>query len=103
MPNRFNGLLNQKNQKIKLSYSKMGITVYILYSNQFNKTYVGQTNNLIKRLKYHNSGQVKSTKRYIPWEMLYFEEYSSRSEAMRREKWFKSKTGRKKISEILQN
>ena len=67
------------------------------------KNYVGQTNNLSHRLKYHNSGKVKSTKRYILWELLYSEGYPSRGEAMKREKWFKSKTGREKISEILQN
>ncbi len=81
----------------------MSIIVYILYYNKFKKTYVGQTNNLIDRLEYHNSGKVKSTKRYIPWEVLYSEKFPSRSEAMKQEKWFKGKTGRKMISEILRN
>jgi len=33
--------------------------------------------------------------------MIYFETFSTRAEAMKREKWFKSKSGRKKIAEIL--
>jgi putative endonuclease len=46
---------------------------------------------------------VKSTKPYIPWVLIYSESFHSRAEAMKREKWFKSKASRKKISEILKN
>jgi putative endonuclease len=77
--------------------------LYILYSPKFVKTYVGQTNNLEKRLVLHNSAKVKSTKPYIPWILIHSESFSSRSEAMKREAWFKSRVGRKKIAEILKN
>ncbi|HSW56470.1 MAG TPA: GIY-YIG nuclease family protein [Ignavibacteriaceae bacterium] len=76
---------------------------YILYSPKFIKTYVGQTDNLEKRLVLHNSAKVKSTKPFIPWVLIHSESFTSRAEAMKREKWFKSKSGRKKISEILKN
>ena len=77
--------------------------VYILYSFSFNRTYVGQTDNLEDRLEnYHNAGKVRSTKAYIPWVMIHSEKFSSRAEAMKKEKWFKSSTGRKLIKEILQ-
>ncbi len=75
--------------------------VYLLYSPSFQKTYVGQTEALSNRLAKHNSGKVKSTKPYKPWQQLYHETFPTRTEAMIREKWFKSKIGRKKISEIL--
>ncbi|MBA4311699.1 MAG: endonuclease [Chlorobiaceae bacterium] len=75
--------------------------VYLLFSKEFNRTYVGQTQNLENRLDYHNSGKVRSTKHHRPWIILYDEEFRSRSEAMKREKWFKSSVGRKFIRELL--
>jgi len=79
----------------------MNYFVYILYSVIFKRTYVGQTDNISNRLLYHNSGKVKSTKPYKPWILMYSEVFMTRSEAMKREQWYKSSGGRKKISEIL--
>ena len=81
----------------------MNYFVYILYSPKFVKTYVGQTDNLENRLVLHNFGKVKSTKPFIPWLLIYSESFTSRAEAMKREAWFKSRAGRKKISEFLKN
>ena len=53
------------------------------------------TSNLEKRLLEHNSGNTKSTKPYLPWEILYKEEFSSRVEARKRELYLKSAAGRK--------
>jgi putative endonuclease len=77
--------------------------LYILYSPVFIKTYVGQTDNLNGRLFYHNTGKVKSTKPFRPWILIYSKSFTTRTDAMIREKWFKSSAGRKKISEILNN
>ncbi len=79
----------------------MDYFIYILYSPSFKRTYTGQTDNLDNRLTLHNLGKVKSTKPYVPWNLIHSELFASRSEAMKREKWFKSSSGRKKISEIL--
>ena len=79
----------------------MNFFLYILYSPAHNRTYTGQTKNLEEMIDYHNAGKVRSTKPYIPWKLIYSETYSSRVEAMKREKWFKSNIGRKKIAEIL--
>jgi putative endonuclease len=77
--------------------------VYVLKSPNTDKLYKGQTDDLSKRLKQHNSGKVKFTKAYIPWEIIYFEELSTREEAVVREKFLKSGIGReflkKKFSE----
>jgi putative endonuclease len=75
--------------------------LYILYSPFFKRTYTGQTDNLDNRLNCHNSGKVKSTKPYRPWMIIYTESFNSRARAMKKEKWFKSKSGREKISLIL--
>ncbi|MBI5020217.1 MAG: GIY-YIG nuclease family protein [Ignavibacteriales bacterium] len=75
--------------------------VYIIYSQKFKRTYVGQTRNLENRLSFHNYGKVRSTKYYRPWLLLYYEEFATRSEAMNRERWYKTPTGRKMIGELI--
>lgn len=47
-----------------------------------------------KRLKMHNSGKVRSTKGYRPWEIVYSEEFETREQAREREKFLKSGYGR---------
>jgi putative endonuclease len=64
---------------------------------------VGITNNLERRLKEHNSGKHFYTKRYLPWEIVYFEKFISREKAREREKYYKSAAGRKKLKTILEN
>jgi len=68
--------------------------VYVLYSKNFDRIYIGQTSNISIRIKKHNEGRVKSTKAYIPWEIVYSESYSTRAEAMKREKELKTHRGR---------
>lgn len=47
--------------------------------------YTGWTNNLEKRLRAHNSGKgAKYTKNRRPVELVYFEEYDTKQEAMKR-------------------
>lgn len=69
--------------------------VYVLKSLSTSKHYIGYTSNLEKRIKDHNSGLSGYTSRYLPWKLLYTEEYGSRSDAIKREKYFKSYEGRK--------
>ena len=48
--------------------------------------YTGYTNDLEKRLLAHNAGKgAKYTRNRLPVEMVYFEEYEDKSEAMKRE------------------
>jgi putative endonuclease len=76
-------------------------TVYLLYSDIHSRTYIGQTSNLEKRLERHNKGFVISTRLFKPWRIIYSEEFASRSEAIRREKWFKTGSGRTQIQSKL--
>jgi len=68
--------------------------VYVLYSPLYNQVYTGQTQNIMTRLIRHNAGKVISTKRYRPWNLMYTEEFVTRAEAMKREKFLKSGAGR---------
>jgi len=80
--------------------------VYILQSESSGKLYKGQTSDLERRLKRHNTHEAGS-RRYTykqkgPWRLLYSEDFSTRSEAMKREKFLKSGQGREWIkSNIL--
>ncbi len=72
-------------------------TVYILRTSK-NTLYVGQTNNLAKRLEEHRSKTVKSAKymrSFESFKLVYREEHSTRSQALKREyelkQWPKSK------------
>jgi len=72
----------------------MSFTVYILQSERDGGYYFGHSQDLDKRLKRHNSGKVRSTKSRKPWAVHYTEVYPTKSEAYRREMYFKSLEGR---------
>jgi len=73
--------------------------VYVLRSISHPRFYIGMTNNLTRRLHEHNSGKTKSTKGFRPWELFFFEEYTSENEALAREKYLKSGIGRELIKD----
>ena len=55
--------------------------VYALKSLIVHRIYIGYTSNVEKRLKYHNSGNVKSTSKDRPWELIALEQLATRDEA----------------------
>ncbi|MEP2239944.1 MAG: GIY-YIG nuclease family protein [Maribacter sp.] len=75
--------------------------MYILRSEADGRLYKGMTNNLRKRIEEHNSGKNKSTKGFLPWVLVYNEEFETRIEARVREKYFKSGIGRAYLKSIL--
>ncbi len=75
--------------------------LYILKSLEYNKTYIGYTNNIKRRLNEHNSGKSNYTRKYKPWKVVYFEEYGDEISARERERYYKSGAGRRKIKAIL--
>lgn len=74
--------------------------VYVLISKVDNNLYIGQTTNLEKRLKEHNSGKTKSIKHRIPFKIIYFEKAENRKEAREKELKFKSHYMREKFKKI---
>ena len=70
-------------------------TVYVLYSIQYDKIYIGYTNDLIRRFHSQNELGTKDwTRNYRPWFVVYTEIYTSKAEATKREKELKSYQGR---------
>lgn len=76
-------------KQLKMFYS------YILKSLKDGKHYYGSCENLEKRLNRHNSGQVRSTKGRIPFVIVFSEKFETRSEAFKREYFYKSIDGYK--------
>ena len=79
------------------SSDTMKIGVYILFSEKDKKTYVGSTNDIDRRLFEHRNGKVTSTKNRLPLKLLSFEEFTNLSEARKKEHYYKSCSGRKKM------
>ena len=72
--------------------------VYALYNQSLKKVYIGQTNNVDRRLLEHNKdGNHYTTSLKGEWELIYKEEVATRSEALKREKQLKSYRGREFI------
>lgn len=51
--------------------------------------YIGYTSDLKKRIFQHNQGESSYTKKHIPWTLIYFEGYRSKSDAYSREQSLK--------------
>ncbi|MDP3764868.1 MAG: GIY-YIG nuclease family protein [bacterium] len=75
--------------------------IYILKSKINGAYYVGSTKNICIRLKMHNNSLVKSTKRYMPWEVIYSEKFPSLSDARNRELQIKSWKKRLAIERLI--
>jgi putative endonuclease len=77
--------------------------VYIIYSEKLDKYYTGVTDNLEWRLKRHNQGWGRFTKAGIPWDLVYYEEYLTKKEALKREREIKVRKSRKYIESLISN
>ena len=75
--------------------------MYVLKSEIDGRLYKGQTNKIDKRIIEHNSGKTKSTKGFKPWKLVYLESFKTRDEAVIREKFFKTGSGREFLKEKI--
>ena len=73
---------------------------YILRSQKDGSLYKGHTHDLQQRLQQHNSGKSEYTSGKGPWEIIYYEEFNSVDEAIKREKYFKTAAGRRFIKKL---
>ena len=74
---------------------------YILKSLKNNSYYIGSCHDLEKRFKKHQNGYVKSTKRYVPWQIVYKEFFKTLKEARQKERKIKSWKKRKVIEKLI--
>lgn len=57
--------------------------------------------NIEKRVNEHNAGKVKSTSRYKPWKLVYFEAYLDKTLARKTEIFYKTGQGRRQLMKKL--
>ena len=76
--------------------------IYVLHNPSKNFIYIGYSEDLKKRVSYHNMGFNFSTKPYIPLELIHYEAYKNMKDAKRREKYLKSNKGRTTLITMLE-
>ena len=75
--------------------------VYILKSEEIERTYVGHTNDVQRRLREHNSGNEPSTAVDRPWRLRTYVAFSDKITAVHFERYLKSHSGRAFMSKRL--
>jgi putative endonuclease len=76
---------------------------YVLLSEKDQKLYIGQTNDLKKRMQEHTDGKVQSTAFRQPMKLIYYEACLKESDSKKREKYFKTGYGRRFLRNRLEN
>jgi putative endonuclease len=78
-------------------------SVYVLLSLKDGLFYIGMSSNLLARLRDHESGSVLSTNPRRPFVIVHTEHYFSKSDALRREDYFKSAKGKRVLTLMLRD
>ena len=77
--------------------------VYVLQSLKDKKLYIGYTANLRRRLKEHKHGGSESTKKRLPFRLIFYEAFILEGDAKRREKYFKTTKGKRALRLMLKD
>ena len=67
---------------------------YILLSSKSHIFYFGSAKNLELRIRQHNTGEVKSTKSYIPWKLVFYSAFDTIKKAKDFELYLKTGSGK---------
>ena len=74
--------------------------VYVLRSLKTGRRYNGSCEDREERLRRHNAGESKATRHGVPWILVYSEPFASRTEALRRERYFKTGRGQDELARL---
>ena len=77
--------------------------VYVLLSLKDTRFYIGFSTNVEARLKDHLNGRNISTAQRRPFELVYYEAFRSKQDALRREKYFKTTKGKTTLRQMLRD
>ena len=75
--------------------------VYVLWSDQTERRYVGSTQDVQDRLRRHNAAHCQATRSGVPWRVIHVEGFPTRSAAVERERYYKTGRGREELDRIL--
>ena len=76
--------------------------VYVLRSLKNGRRYVGSTGQDVRaRLRQHNRGQNRWAAQNGPFELMRVEEYATKAEPLRRERFLKTGVGRRELDLLV--
>ena len=74
---------------------------YIIFSEHLNKYYVGSTSNIELRIIKHNQNHKGFTGNKSDWKIVYFEEYITKTDSLKRELQIKKWKSRVMIEKLI--
>ena len=77
--------------------------IYLLFTDKDSKTYLGSTNDIERRINEHTAGKTRSTRNRRLLRLIYQEKFDTLREARDREKFLKSRKGRKELKTISED
>ena len=77
--------------------------LYILLSETKKRTYTGITDDVERRLAQHNAGKIKSSSPFRPYTVIHVEAFAAKGGAFRRETYYKTGGGRRRIKKMFFN
>ena len=77
--------------------------VYVIESLSSKRLYIGYSVDLRTRIRDHNWNRNRSTAHKGPWKLIYYEAYLIKKDALGREKFLKSGSGRRYINKQLKH
>ena len=77
--------------------------VYVLRSASDDGFYIGYSANLRKRIREHKQGLAFATSFRGPWRLIYYEAYLNQHDALGRERYLKSGSGRRFLKAQLRH
>ena len=77
--------------------------VYVLRSEKDGGFYIGYSTNLRKRFDEHMTGRSFATSYRRPWRLIYYEAYLNQDDALGRERYLKSGSGRRFLKAQLRH
>jgi len=77
--------------------------VYVLESGLTKEWYIGFSRDLRARIKRHNQQGNRSTAYKGPWKLIYYEAYQNQGDALGRERFLKSGSGRRFLKKQMRH
>ena len=75
--------------------------VYILRSLKDRLFYIGYSDDLRTRVSDHNKGKNLSTKNHLPMELIFYESFPTKMDALKRERYCKTTKGKVTLRQML--
>ena len=76
---------------------------YVLFSPSMGRYYIGQTQNVAQRFKFHSAGSTQATAQATDWQLVFLEHMTTRAAAMALESKIKRSKSKKSIQRYIDN